>query len=129
MTSISQPEFRTKKDKKRKRTRNLIERARPIIAENWSKIKNDFKREDKLAKTLVTYATANEILKSYKIPLTDAELYELCDDYHTNGTNFDYVKFLRFFKTEKSDSKTSMRNSLNSVLMDLIKKLREKVRK
>ncbi|CAF0707697.1 unnamed protein product [Brachionus calyciflorus] len=126
LNTTSQIEFKSKYESNKKKTLTIFQKVKPTISQNWNQLKNDFKAEDKLSKFFITIYKAYDILRKYQIELNEKELHELCDDFLSNGTNFDYVKFLKFFRDEKTESKNLNWNGLNPILIGLIKKLREK---
>lgn len=123
--SFSYPQPKETEIKKRK-NRAIIQKARPLILQHWEELKQQFRREDKLGKTSITLAKAYAILQNNQILSNETDLHELCHKFHTNGIDFSYVKFLKYFKNGKTDANGL--SEFNPLLINLITKLREKVK-
>lgn len=110
-------------ERKKYFNKSIIHNVRPLIVQHWHVLKEQFRKEDKLGKTSITLAKAYAILESNHILSNETELHQLCQKFHTNGVDFNYVKFLNYFKSEKNENLSEF----SPLLMNLITKLREKV--
>lgn len=115
-----------KKNTVTKETKNQpsIQKTHSLIVKHWDDLKQEFRREDKRGKTLISLAKAYSILQKYKVVSNEEELNELKQKFIINGIYFNYIKFLRYFKTGKIDEDLF---KINSILVSFIEKLREKV--
>ncbi len=119
----------------------LIKKSRIVIGLNWTEMKKIFLKIDTQGLSRVASDRAVDVLQQFHVPLDEEEAFDLCRVFCFNKSSheFDYVKFLKYFKPvtdghndDQSRRMTSQQQQTytlfetNATLKKIIIKLREK---
>ena len=127
-------------------TAYLIKKAKIAIHLSWSDLKREFLALDSQGISRIPSDRVVDIFRRYHVPLDSEDSLELCKSFSSNKNSheFDYVKFLKYFRASSGrqlmnvDSNNLMKSidtshstksnniNTNATIQKIIYKLREK---